>query len=255
MESEGFDRVSLALPGRQDELVTRIAAVNPRVVVVVNTGAPVLLPWRDEVAAILLSWFPGQEFGHALADVLLGVAEPGGRLPTTWPAKEDAVLPSTTPTDGDLTYAEGLHIGHRRFIKDDVKPAYWFGHGLGYTTWDYEAPTGSWDEDGQVAVNLRVTNTGRRTGRQVIQVYASRPSSSVERAQRWLVGYTSVQADPGQTVTAQITVARHAFEHWDVSKHCWAMESGTFLLYPAISAVETLGCLAVVPVDESVTSV
>ena len=85
VESEGFDRTSLALPGRQDELVSAVAAVNPRTVVVVNSGAPVLLPWADDVAAVLVSWFPGQEFGNALADVLTGAVEPGGRLPVTWP--------------------------------------------------------------------------------------------------------------------------------------------------------------------------
>ena len=91
VESEGFDRTSLALPGRQDELVRAVAAANPRTVVVVNSGAPVLLPWADEVAAVLVSWFPGQEFGNALADVLTGVVEPGGRLPVTWPASEEGL--------------------------------------------------------------------------------------------------------------------------------------------------------------------
>ena len=106
VESEGFDRTSLALPGRQDELVRRVAAANPRTVVVVNSGAPVLLPWADDVAAVLLTWFGGQEFGNALADVLLGYAEPGGRLPTTWPASTEG-LPSTQPADGVLTYTRG----------------------------------------------------------------------------------------------------------------------------------------------------
>ncbi len=112
VESEGFDRTSLALPGRQDELVRRVVAANPRTVVVVNSGAPVLLPWADDVPAVLLTWFPGQEFGNALADVLLGVAEPGGRLPVTWPATEEG-LPPTQPVEGTLSYDEGLFIGHR----------------------------------------------------------------------------------------------------------------------------------------------
>ena len=98
VESEGFDRTSLALPGRQDELVRKVAAANPRTVVVVNSGAPVLLPWADEVGAVLLTWFGGQEFGNALADVLLGEAEPGGRLPTTWPASEEACRPRNRRT-------------------------------------------------------------------------------------------------------------------------------------------------------------
>ena len=106
VESEGFDRDSLALPGRQDELVRRVAGANPDTIVVVNGGAPVLLPWAEDVAAVLLAWFPGQEFGNALADVLLGGAEPGGRLPTTWPADERG-LPSTRPVDGVLTTTRG----------------------------------------------------------------------------------------------------------------------------------------------------
>src|SRR4029453_8140895 len=112
VESEGFDRDALALPGRQDELVGRVAAVNPRTIVVVNAGAPVLLPWRGEVGAGLLAWFPGQEFGNALADVLLGAAEPGGRLPVTWPADEHRLIPATRPVDGTLAYDEPTHIGH-----------------------------------------------------------------------------------------------------------------------------------------------
>ncbi|MGH1554945.1 glycoside hydrolase family 3 protein [Streptomyces sp. L7] len=113
VESEGFDRMSLALPGRQDELVRRVAEVNPRTVVVVNSGAPVLLPWADDVAAVLLAWFPGQEFGNALADVLLGEAEPGGRLPTVWPASghglpvTEADPTASSPTARDCSSATG----------------------------------------------------------------------------------------------------------------------------------------------------
>ena len=120
VESEGFDRTSLALPGRQDELVRRVAAANPRTVVVVNSGAPVLMPWTEEVAAVLLTWFGGQEFGHALADVLLGDAEPGGRLPTTWPASGAGVL-STQPADGVLA-ATTVTAG-RRSTRSVTAPA------------------------------------------------------------------------------------------------------------------------------------
>jgi beta-glucosidase len=112
VESEGFDRDALALPGRQDELVRRVAAANPRTVVVVNAGAPVLLPWANQVPAVLVTWFPGQEFGNALADVLCGDREPGGRLPTVWPAAEHDHLPSTRPVDGRLVYAESIHVGN-----------------------------------------------------------------------------------------------------------------------------------------------
>ena len=134
VESEGFDRTSLALPGRQDELVSAVAAANPRTIVVVNSGAPVLLPWADEVAAVLVSWFPGQEFGNAVAEVLTGFVEPGGRLPMTWPSSEEE-LPSVTPVNGELPYDEGLLIGYRWYLATGRTPLFPFGHGLGYTTW------------------------------------------------------------------------------------------------------------------------
>ena len=139
VESEGFDRASLALPGRQDELVRRVIAANPRTVVVVDSGAPVLLPWARDASAVLLTWFGGQEFGHALADVLLGEAEPGGRLPTTSPASE-AGLPSTQPDHGVLTYHEGLFIGYRAYDRDGRIPLFPFGRG----TATPPGPTNPW---------------------------------------------------------------------------------------------------------------
>jgi beta-glucosidase len=227
VESEGFDRDSLALPGRQDELVRRVAAANPRTVVVVNAGAPVLLPWAEEVPAVLLSWFPGQEAGHALADVLTGAAEPGGRLPTTWPLAEEG-LPSATPVDGVLDYDEGLFIGYRAYDRDGRAPRYPFGHGLGYTTWEYLAAT---VHAGAFEVTLR--NAGDRRGREVVQMYASRPDSAVERPPRWLVGFVDVEADPGQTVTVGFEVPDRALAHWDDG---WQVEPGSFRLHAGRSS-------------------
>ncbi len=232
VESEGFDRTSLALPGRQDELVRKVAAANPRTVVVVNSGAPVLLPWADQVAAVLLTWFGGQEFGNALADVLLGEAEPGGRLPTTWPASEDG-LPSAQPDDGVLTYTEGLLTGYRAFDRDGREPLFPFGYGRGYTTWSYDSITVDCDEANPgagpgVAVCVEVRNTGSRPGREVVQVYASRPDSAVERPVRWLAGFAAVDADPGETVTVGILLPERAFQHW--ADGGWTLEAGTFAL-------------------------
>ena len=232
VESEGFDRASLALPGRQDELVRRVAAANPRTVVVVNSGAPVLLPWADDVAAVLLSWFPGQEFGNALADVLMGETEPGGRLPMTWPATEEG-LPSPRPADGVLTYAEGLFIGYRGYDRDGRAPLFPFGHGIGYTTWSYESITVDCDVPGArgpgaVSVCVGVRNTGSRRGREVVQVYASRPGSAVERPAKWLAGFAAVDADPGETVTVGILIPERALQHW--TGGTWATEPGPFTL-------------------------
>jgi beta-glucosidase len=221
VESEGFDRDSLALPGRQDELVRRVAAANPRTVVVVNAGAPVLLPWADEVPAVLLTWFPGQEAGHALADVLTGAAEPGGRLPTTWPRAEEG-LPATGPVDGVLEYDEGLFVGYRGYDRDGREPRYPFGHGLGYTTWEYLDATVA-----AGALRVRLRNSGERRGREVVQVYASRPDSAVERPPHWLVGFAGVEAGPGEEVTATIAVPPRALAHWDGG---WQVEPGMFRL-------------------------
>ena len=237
VESEGFDRTSLALPGRQDELVRRVAAACPRTVVVVNAGSPVLMPWTPEVAAVLVAWFPGQEFGNALGDVVLGRTEPGGRLPTTWPVDESAPLPMTTPVEGVLTYDEGLHIGYRRFLRDGVQPAYWFGHGLGYTTWALGSLTAE-PTSGGVRARVEITNTGRRTGRTVVQVYVSRSDSAVERPVRWLGGHALVTAEPGSTARVDIDLPARAFEHWDTAVGTWTLEPGPFTVAAGPSAGE-----------------
>jgi beta-glucosidase len=232
VESEGYDRDTLALPGRQDELVRRVAAANPRTIVVVNAGAPVLMPWREEVPAVLLTWFPGQEFGNALADVLLGSAEPGGRLPTTWPAVEDDTLPTTRPVNGVLTYDEGIHIGYRRFLRDVAEPAYWFGHGLGYTQWEYVSMT----IDSPRTVRVTVRNCGQRRGREVVQVYLARPLSGVERPVRWLAGHQGVEADPGVESTVDIVLPRQRFAHWDSGG--WTVEPGTYEVHVGRSVAD-----------------
>ncbi|WP_405485047.1 glycoside hydrolase family 3 C-terminal domain-containing protein [Nocardia sp. NBC_00511] len=232
IESEGADRTSLRLPDRQDELVAAVAAVNPRTVVVVNSGAPVEMPWRDDVAAVLLTWFPGQEFGDALANVLTGVVEPGGRLPTTWPRTiaEVPVL-DTTPQHGVLEYAEDIHIGYRAWLRAGTEPAYPFGYGLGYTTWS----SGDLRVSGHTA-SLTVANTGDRTGKQVFQAYLSRPDSAIDRPVRWLAGFTTVTLDAGQARTIQIELPPRAFEHWTVDG--WAVEPGTFTLWVGTSVTD-----------------
>ena len=178
-ESEGFDRSTLALPGRQDELVRRVAAVNPRTVVVLNAGMPVLMPWAEQVAAVIYAWLPGQAMGEALADVLLGRAEPGGRLPVTLPAAEaDCPVLDAVPADGLIDYAEGLLIGYRGYDASLRRPQFPFGHGLGYTTWAYEslrAATADLAAGDDLRLTVTVRNTGSRPGREVIQAYVARP--------------------------------------------------------------------------------
>jgi beta-glucosidase len=211
IESEGFDRTTLALPGRQDELVRRVAAVNPRTIVVVNAGSPVELPWATEVAAVLLVWFPGQEAGRALADVLLGATEPGGRLPTTWPvAVADCPVLCTRPVDGVLGYEEGVFIGYRAWERASVPPRYPFGHGLGYTSWAYEQLSVVGD-----LVTVTVRNTGSRAGREVVQIYAGSRTRDDGRPRRWLAGFAGLTAAPGETATVSIELPERTWQVWD----------------------------------------
>ncbi|MGV9680985.1 beta-glucosidase H [Nocardia sp. NPDC003482] len=233
IESEGVDRTTLRLPGRQDELVAAVAAVNPRTVVVVNSGAPVEMPWRDDVAAVLLTWFPGQEFGAALADVLTGAREPGGRLPTTWPATmADVPVLNTTPdADGVLRYAEGIHIGYRAWLRAGVEPAYPFGHGIGYTTWRLSDLSATAD-----TATLTVANTGDRRGKQVVQAYLSRPESAIDRPVRWLAAFATLTLDPGESREIAIALPHRAFEHWTAGG--WATEPGTFTLHVGTSVAD-----------------
>ncbi|MFD0074085.1 beta-glucosidase [Streptomyces sp. NPDC127166] len=234
VESEGFDRKDLALPGRQDDLVRAVAAVNPNTVVVVNAGSPVELPWREDVAAILLSWFPGQEGGAALADVLTGAEEPGGRLPTTWPVTlADAPVTEVTPTDGELHYSEGVFIGYRAWDKAGAVPAYPFGHGLGYTTWSYDTLTATPD-----TVTVRITNTGDRPGRETVQIYLAPVADRVERPARWLAAFANVEAAPGESVETEIALPRRAFEIWDEEKNDWTLVTGAYEVVAAHSLTD-----------------
>ncbi|WP_434445436.1 glycoside hydrolase family 3 C-terminal domain-containing protein [Lentzea sp. E54] len=237
IESEGRDRHTLALPGEQDALVRATCAANPNTVVVVNSGGPVLMPWREEAAAVLLTWFPGQEGGNGLADVLFGDREPGGRLPTTWPDGEtDVPVGVFLPVAGSLPYREGLAIGYRAWAESRTAPAYWFGHGLGYTTWDYEEARVERNE-----VRVRVRNTGERPGREVVQVYLSRPGSAVPRPRRWLAGFATVTAGPGETVEALVEVPERATSHWAGK---WLVEPGAFTVLIGPDAGRTPLCLS-----------
>ncbi|MEU1401954.1 glycoside hydrolase family 3 C-terminal domain-containing protein [Streptomyces sp. NPDC005728] len=223
VESEGFDRTDLRLPGRQDDLVRAVAAANPNTVVVVNSGSPVELPWRDEVAAVLLTWFPGQEGGAALADVLTGAHEPGGRLPTTWGSLADAPVSQVVPVDGELPYIEDVFIGYRAWERAGRTPSYPFGHGLGYTDWTYE----SLHVDGTTA-RIRLRNTGERPGREVVQVYVSPAGPDAERPARRLAGFAGAEAGPGESVEVTVELPRRTFEAWDDTAKSWAFVKGSY---------------------------
>ncbi|SDO31384.1 glycoside hydrolase family 3 protein [Lentzea jiangxiensis] len=203
-ETEGFDKTTLALPGEQDALVAAVAAAAQRTVVVVNAATPVLMPWLAEVDAVLWAGLPGQEAGDAVAAALLGHVEPAGRLVTTFPRTDEDALPPV-PSDGELRYCEGTALGYRAA----TDPLFWFGHGLGYTTWEYgEASTSV--ADGTISrVEVELTNSGERDGREVVQVYL-RPRDEPVR----LIGFAVADVGAGETARVEVPCSERVQRVW-----------------------------------------
>lgn len=241
-ETEGRDRDYFALPGDQPELIRRVAAANSKTVVVVNAGGPHAMDWLDAPAAVLNVGFAGQELGDALVDVLLGEADPGGRMPTTIPEREEH-SPAYLNYPGEnsvVRYGEGLHIGHRFFDTRHIAPAVAFGHGLSYATFDWgegRAPQQQATDfsAGTVTVDVDVTNTSSRAGSEVVQVYVEPPPSLVHRPLRELKGFAKLTLEPGEQGTAQIELDRRAFAYFD----------------PGDQVFDALGDVGPVPAGES----
>jgi beta-glucosidase len=204
-ETEARDKTTLALPGRQDELVEAVAAAARSTVVVVNAATPVLMPWLERVDAVLWTGLPGQEGGHAVADVLLGRREATGRLVTTFPAADgDGPAWTPVPTDGVLAYTEADGVGYRGWTGSP--PLFWFGHGLGWTTWAYSDA----HADGPDALTVTVENTGDRPGREVVQVYLEPPGERVR-----LAGWAVVDGvAAGERRTVRVPLDPRASGRW-----------------------------------------
>ncbi|RJQ70751.1 glycosyl hydrolase [Pseudonocardiaceae bacterium YIM PH 21723] len=231
-DTEGTDRPDIDLEGNQNELVAAVTAAQPRTVVVLNTGGPVTMPWVDGAPAILETWYPGEQDGNALGDLLFGDAEPGGRLPMTFPTGLDAT-PMRTPEqypgqDGAYTYSEGLNVGYRWYDSTGTAPLFPFGHGLSYTAFGYSGLTaGPPDEAGTVPVEFDVTNTGARPGTAVPQIYLSHPAGNGEPP-RVLRGFRAVKLAPGQTQHVRLELTRQDFAIWTGGR--FAVPGGRFIL-------------------------
>ena len=237
---EGTDRKSLALPGKQDELIRAISAVNPHTVVVVYCSSATLMPWSAEVPAILVPWYPGQENGNALADVLFGDAEPTGRLPVTIPAAAGEV-PAKTPAqfpgiNGHVTYAEGLEIGYRWYDANQVAPRFPFGHGLSYTTFAYRNLTvGAVSPSGQVRIGFDLVNTGTLPGTEVAQLYLGFPAKAGEPP-KLLKGFHKLLLQPGEVRHVTFALDWQDLANWDPTARGWVVTPGTFNVSVGASA-------------------
>jgi len=185
------------------------------------------------VAAIIYAWLPGQEFGNALADVLLGVAEPGGRMPVTI-ARDSGDYPAlnTTPDEHDqLVYSEGVDIGYRHFDAKAIEPRFCFGHGLGYTDFEYESLGLAADgkvEGEPLELRIRLRNAGDRAGKEVVQVYVADLESSVRRPPRELKGFAVVRLEPGESAEIGMAISDRDLAFWDTERNAWHVEPGSF---------------------------
>jgi beta-glucosidase len=228
-ESEGFDRTHLDLPDDQLRLLDEVVAANARTVVVLSNGGVVTLPFSDEVPAILEGWLLGQAGGSATADVLFGEVNPSGRLTETIPLRlVDTPSYGNFPGEfGHVRYGEGILVGYRWFDARQFAVAYPFGHGLSYTEFRYGDVQADVTDD-ELVVRVPITNSGPRTGREVVQAYVSVPNSRVQRAPRALVGFSSVEVVAGATAEAVLEIRRSDLAYWDVRADGWVVEPGEY---------------------------
>jgi len=235
-ESEGFDRRRLELPN-QDVLIKAVAEINPNTVVVLNTGSPVLMnPWLDKVAAVVQAWYPGQEGGNAIADVLVGNTNPSGKLPVSFINSYDDSPVFKDYKDKSLrsSYPEGIFVGYRCLDKYGIEALFPFGHGLSYTRFEYgnlrvnSSGVIGGEEGFPVTVSVDVGNTGKRKGAEVVQVYVKDVTCSVERPVKELKGFTRVFLAPGEKKTIFIKLNRDAFAFYDSDQRQWVVEAGEF---------------------------
>lgn len=247
-ETEGVDRWGLVLPGRQDELVSAVARANPNTIVLLQTGGPVLMPWIDEVSAVLQAWFPGQEAGHAIADVLLGQAEPGGRLPQTFPARleDDPVHPEQPDRQypgeaGHVEYQEGLYIGYRHVDRAGLTPLFPFGFGLSYTSFELGEPqlsAATLEPGGEITVTIPVRNTGARAGQTVIQLYVRDVEARLERPNKELKAFAKVMLQPNQAQDVTLTLDMRSLAYYDDMRQAWVADAGDFELLIGTSSAD-----------------
>ncbi len=246
LETEAKDRAEWGMPAGMDQVAEVVLAANPRTAVVLVNGGTVDVPWADRPAALIEAYLGGQAGGAALADVLLGSDEPGGRLAESIPFAVTQ-LPSDRNFPGhprQVEYRETFNVGYRFHDTNDVPARFPFGHGLTYTTFAYGAPEvrGSGTD---LMVSVDVTNTGARTGSEVVQVYVRDVESSLPRPAKELAGFAKVRLEPGQTARAEVALDRRSFTVWDVAANDWLVEAGEYEILVGSSSTDLRGSITV----------
>lgn len=245
-ESEGRDRPDMEISGGQNNLIAAVARANPKTVVILNAGAPVTMPWLDKVAGLVEAYYPGQENGNAIVNVLLGKANPSGKLPVTFPKRlEDnpAYINAAYPGCREVFYGEGIFVGYRYYDQKAIEPLFPFGFGLSYTTFEYskfKAPKKV--SLGQpVEVSVAITNTGRVAGKEIVQLYVADPHSSLPRPPKELKGFAKVELQPGESQVVTFTLDQRALSFYDPHKKQWVAEPGEFEILIGASSRDIRG--------------
>ncbi len=240
-ETEGWDRPNMRMPGPQDALISAVAAANPRTVVVIHAGSPVPMPWIDDVPSVLWAFYPGQEAGNALANILLGDVSPSGRMPFTLPRRiEDTPSYGNFGAGRQVLYGEGVFVGYRHYDYRAIEPLFPFGHGLSYTTFRYgplRAPRRV-TAGKPIRASVTVTNTGSRTGSEVVQLYVRDVEASLPRPPKELKAFRKVSLDAGETATVEFELDDRALAFWDTASGQWRIEPGEFELLAGASAAD-----------------
>ncbi|MFE6888215.1 glycoside hydrolase family 3 C-terminal domain-containing protein [Streptomyces sp. NPDC057694] len=235
---EAFDRDNLSLPGDQDQLIEAVTAANSNTIVVLNTSGPMLMPWLGKAKSVLQAWYQGAATGTSIAGILYGDAEPGGRLPVTFPADEKQGPSTYTGGKNDgaydrITYDEGIYVGYKWYDKHRAKPLFPFGHGLSYTSFSHRDARVTSRGRGDIAAeaSVEVRNTGKRTGSDVVQVYIGHLPTRVDTPARVLAGFARVVLKPGERTTAKIEISRRLVSFWDEDKNRWTTPTGKVPVY------------------------
>lgn len=238
-DSEGTDRVSMALPYAQDKVIDALAEVNDNIVVLIVSGNAVEMPWVDKVDGVVETWFIGSQAGHAISDVLLGKVNPSGKLPFTFPVRlEDNGAHALNAYHKDsltVEYKESIFVGYRWADKHEIKPLFAFGHGLSYTTFEYGQAKCRKSGKG-FKVSVDVTNTGTLEGKEIVQLYIGDDESSLVRPVKELKGFRKIALLPGQTQRVTFDITEDMLKYYDPAKSGWVLEEGSFTAYVGASS-------------------
>jgi beta-glucosidase len=259
-DTEGMDRPDMDLPGRQNDLVARVVAANPKTIVVLQSGGPLTLPWVGDVAAVMQAWYPGQECGNAIADLLFGDVNPSGKLPMSWP-RVLANNPTTLTFPGErgvADYREGIFAGYRFYDAMEIPPLFAFGHGLSYSRFAYEAlrlSATQLEPGDQLTVEVDVRNVSDRAGAEVVQLYVRDLEAALIRPRKELKQFARIILEPGTSGKVRMTLDMRSFAYLDDQRNAWVADAGRFEILIGSSSDEIRLCATVTLTDEWVESV